>query len=113
MLIYTPLGTTRTFTIKINTHSTKIVAANATYKAGKNPKVFKAALKDKINNLAIKNSKITYKIAGRTYSTKTNTSGNAVIKLPNLKKGTYTLKLSYKKTTSYNASTKAVKIVIK
>ena len=112
MLIYTPLGTTRTFTIKINTHSTMIVAANAVYKSGTNPKVFKAALKDKINHLAIKYNKITYTIAGRTYSTRTNDSGQAVIKLPNLKKGTYILKLNYKKNISYTACTKSVKITI-
>lgn len=113
MLVYTPLGTTRTFTIKINVHGTVIDAKGKTYKSSTNPKVFTATLKDKANGLSIKNNKITYTIASRTYTTKTNTSGQAVIKLPNLKKGAYILKLSYKKTTSYNASTKAVKIVIK
>ena len=113
MVIYTPLGTTRTFTIKINVHGTVIHAKGKTYKSSTNPKVFTATLKDKANGLSIKNNKITYTIASRTYTTKTNTSGQAIIKLPNLKKGAYILKLSYKKNISYNASTKAVKIVIK
>ncbi len=113
MVIYTPLGTTRTFTIKINVHGTVFAAKSQTYKSGTNPKVFKATLKDKINGLAIRNNKIKYTIAGKTYTKRTNDSGQAVIKLPSLKKGAYTLKLSYNKNISYNGCTRKVKIVIK
>jgi hypothetical protein len=64
------------------------------------------------NNKAIKNQIVKFKVAGKTYSVKTNKNGNAKIYL-NLKKGTYKIKYSFKKTSPYLASSGSYKIKVK
>ncbi|MDO5809822.1 MAG: C1 family peptidase [Methanobrevibacter sp.] len=44
---------------------------------------------------AFKNKKITFKIKGKTYKVKTNRKGIATLKLKNMKKGKYTITISY------------------
>ena len=53
------------------------------------------------NGKAIKNVEITFKIGEKTYSSKTNSQGQATITL-NLKEGNYTIIATYKNTTTTN-----------
>lgn len=64
------------------------------------------------NNKAIKNQIVTFKVAGKTYTAKTNKYGNAKIYL-NLKKGTHKVKYSFKKNAPYLASSGSYKIKVK
>lgn len=60
----------------------------------------------------LKNKKVTIKIKGKTYNVKTNKYGNAKIYV-NLKKGTYKIKYSFKKTAPYLSSSGSFKIKVK
>ena len=111
--ITTPAGTTKTEKIQIGVHSTVITAENKTFKASAKTKKFTATLKDKINDLVIKNCKVNFKIAGRNYTVRTDTQGKASLKLTNLEKGTYTLKIVFNKVSAYKGSSRTVKITIK
>ena len=65
------------------------------------------------NDNVIKNRKVTFKVAGKTYTAITNKYGNAKIYL-NLKKGTYTVKYYYYKSNApYLASNGYFKIKVK
>lgn len=65
------------------------------------------------NNKAIKNQKVVFKVAGKTFSAITDNSGHAKIYL-NLKKGTYTVKYYYYKSNApYLASNGNYKIKVK
>jgi len=58
--------------------------------------------------------KVTLKVNGKTYTTKTNAKGQATFKITNLKKkGTFTAKVSYAGDTTYKAVSKSVKLTIK
>ena len=61
---------------------------------------------------AIKNQYVTIKVNGKTYKVKTNKYGNAKIFLK-LKKGTYKVKYSFKKTSPYLSSSGSCKIKVK
>lgn len=65
-----------------------------------------------VNGKAIKNQVVTFKVAGKTYSAKTNKNGVAKVYL-NLKKGTHKVKYSFKKTSPYLASSGSAKIKVK
>ena len=65
------------------------------------------------SNKTLKNQKVTFKVAGKTYTAVTNSYGNAKIYL-NLKKGTYNVKYYfYKKDAPYLASNGSYKIKVK
>lgn len=70
--------------------------------------LFYVKLLDSKNN-AIKNQKVTFKVAGKTYTAITNKYGNAKIYL-NLKKGTYKVKYSFKRNSPYLSSNGSFKI---
>ena len=74
--------------------------------------LFYVKLRD-ANNKIIKNQKVVFKVAGKTFSAITDNSGNAKIYL-NLKKGTYTVKYYYYKSNApYLASNGNYKITVK
>ena len=64
------------------------------------------------NNKAVKNQIVTFKVAGKTYTAKTNKYGIAKIYL-NLKKGTHKVKYSFKKNAPYLSSSGSHKIKVK
>ncbi|MBR0414063.1 MAG: hypothetical protein IJI67_03200 [Clostridia bacterium] len=113
LVSYSRYGDTKTDTIKIGVHQTALTAAGRTYKASTKTKKYTATLKDKTNGFVIKNYPVYFKIAGKTYKVKTNSQGRATVKLPKLKKGTYTLKVYCKQSSAYKACSKSVKITIK
>ncbi len=74
--------------------------------------LFYVKLLDAKNN-TLKNQKVTFKVAGKTYTAVTSKYGNAKIYL-SLKKGTYTVKYYfYKKDAPYLASNGSYKIKVK
>ena len=60
----------------------------------------------------VKNQMVTFRVAGKTYTAKTDKNGVAKIYL-NLKKGTHKVKYSFKKTAPYLASSGSYKIKVK
>lgn len=63
------------------------------------------------DNKVIKNTKVTIKINGKTYTVTTNSKGIASLKL-NLKKKTYTVKAAFKSTATYGKTTKSFKVKV-
>ena len=63
------------------------------------------------DNKAIKNTKVTLKIKGKTYTVKTNNKGIAKLKLK-VKKGTYKVKTAFKSPAKYGKTTKTLKIKV-
>ena len=64
------------------------------------------------NNKAVKNQNVTFKVAGKTYTAKTDKNGVAKVYL-NLKKGTHTVKYSFKKNAPYISSSGSFKIKVR
>lgn len=92
--------------------ASKITAKKKTFKKAKKTKKYKITLKS--GKIAIKKVKVTLKIKGKTYKTKTNAKGKAVFKIKKLsKKGKFKAKIKFKGNKYYNAVTKKVKITIK
>jgi hypothetical protein len=102
---------TSTITIKdaIKT-SLKLGDKDINYRQGSKC-LFYVKLLDK-NGKAIKNQIVTFKVAGKTYTARTNKNGVAKIFL-NLKKGKYKVKYSFKKNSPYLSSSGSAKIKVK
>ena len=105
-----------------STVSTKVVVKKATVKMTASAKTFKKSLKTKKysitlkNNLGkvMKNTKVTLKIKGKTFSAYTNSKGVATFKITKLtKKGKYTSYVKYAESKYYNALNKKVVITLK
>ncbi|WP_406535580.1 Ig-like domain repeat protein [Methanobrevibacter sp.] len=92
--------------------ASKITAKNKTFKA--KTKVKKYTITLKAGKKLIKNVKVTLKINGKTYTTKTNSKGKATFKIKKLtKKGKYTAVIKFKGNKTYKATNKKVRITIK
>ena len=91
----------------------KITAKPARFKLKVKTKKYTAYFKDN-KNKALKNTKVTLKVNGKTYTTKTNSKGQATFKITNLKKkGTYTGFITVPANQYYNKISKKVKIIVK
>lgn len=91
----------------------KLTAPKKTFKLKDKTKKYVVTLKTNKNKV-YKNQKITVKVNGKTYSAKTNTKGQATLKLTKLtKKGTFTATVKYSGNSKYNAVTKKVKVTVK
>lgn len=102
--------------------ATKVVVKKATVKMAASAKTFKKSLKTKKysitlkNNLGkvMKNTKVTLKIKGKTFSAYTNSKGVTTFKITKLtKKGKYTSYVKYAGSKYYNALNKKVVITLK
>ena len=102
--------------------ATKVVVKKATVKMAASAKTFKKSLKTKKysitlkNNLGkvMKNTKVTLKIKGKTFSAYTNSKCVATFKITKLtKKGKYTSYVKYAGSKYYNALNKKVVITLK
>ena len=116
-----------TYTVYISSEnckqiSAKMIIKKATVKLTANAKTFKKSVKIKKytitlkNNLnkVMKNTKVTLKVNGKTYSAKTNSKGQATFKITKLtKKGKFTAIVKYGVSKFYNSKTVKPKITVK
>ncbi len=109
-------------TYKKSTTTAKITVKKATPKLTAKAKSFKRTVKTKKyvvtlktnQNKVMKNTKVTLKVNGKTYSAKTNAKGQATFKITKLtKKGTFTATVKYAGSKYYNAKTVKPKITVK
>ena len=106
-------GSTGSVKVTVKKATPKITAKAASYKLRVKTKKYTAIFKDN-KNRAIKNTKVTLKVYGKTYSVKTNSKGQGVFKITNLKKmGSYIAVITFPANKYYNKVTKKVKIIVK
>ena len=91
----------------------KIIASAKTYKLNIKTKQYTITLKNNKNQV-IKSAKVTLKVNGKTFTTKTNAKGKATFKITNLKTAKkYTATISSPANNYYNKAIKKVKITVK
>ena len=109
-------------TYKKSTATAKITVKKATPKLTAKAKSFKRTVKTKKyvvtlktnQNKVMKNTKVTLKVNGKTYSATTNAKGQATFKITKLtKKGKYTAVVKFAGNKYYNAKTVKPKITVK
>ena len=106
-------GTTGSVKVTVIKATPKITVKSAKYKLKAKTIKYTASFKNN-KNQAIKNTKVTLKVNGKTYSVKTNSKGQGVFKITNLKKkGSYTAVITVPANTYYNKVSKNVKITVK
>ena len=103
------------------TKSVKLTVKKVTPKLTAKSKIFKKSAKTKKytvtlktnQNKAMKSTKLTLKVKGKTYSAKTNKKGQASFKITKLaKKGKYAATVKYSGSKYYNAKTVKAKLTI-
>ena len=106
-------GSTGSVKVTVKKATPKITAKAASYKLKVKTKKYTATFKNNKNQV-LKNTKVTLKVNGKTYSVKTNSKGQGVFKITNLKKiGSYIAVITFPANKYYNKVTKKVKIIIK
>jgi len=91
----------------------KLTAKKATFKVKTKTKKYSIILKDN-KGKAIKKAKVTLKVKGKTYKTKTNVKGKATFKITKLtKKGTSKATIKFAGNKYFKSINKKVKIIVK
>lgn len=109
--MYRTASITKTFVIKKG--NSKIIAKAKTFKVADKTKKYVMIFKDSKNKV-IKNTMVYIKVAGKTYSAKTNSKGQATFKLTKLtKKGSFKAAITFKGNSCYNKASKTVAITVK
>ncbi len=91
----------------------KLTAKAKTFKKSVKTKKYSVTLKTNQNKV-MKNTKLTLKVNGKTYSAKTNSKGQATFKITKLtKKGKFTAVVKFAGNKYYNAKTAKPKITVK
>ncbi len=99
--------------VTIKKATPKITAKRATFKSKVKTKKYAVIVKDN-KNKSLKNTKVTLKVNGKTYTTKTNSKGQGVFKITNLKKkGRYTAVITVPTNKYYNKITIKTIITVK
>ena len=107
------LSSSATAKVVVNKATPKLTASAKIFKVNVKTKKYAITLKNN-NNQVMKNTKVTLKVNGKTYSVKTNSKGVAAFKITNLKKkGKFTAVVTYAGSKYYNKVTKKPKITIK
>ena len=102
--------TVKSPTVKTSKIATKVSAPKVTAKKGES-KAFKITIKNKANNKAVKNVKISVKVGSKTYTLKTKSNGVASLNTKSLSVGTHKVIIK-SKNSNYKISAKST-IVIK
>lgn len=90
-----------------------IIVSNMKYFASEKTKKFSMVLKDNTYKV-MKNTKVTVKVNGKSYSAKTNSKGRATFKITKLnKKGKYKATVKFAGNSHYTALSKTAKITVK
>ena len=90
----------------------KLTAKSKIFKKSAKTKKYTVTLKTN-QNKAMKSTKLTLKVKGKTYSAKTNKKGQATFKITKLaKKGKYAATVKYSGSKYYNAKTVKAKLTI-
>ncbi len=99
--------------ITVNKIASKILlTSKVTYKASAKTKNYQVTLKDSKNKV-LSGKQVCIKINNKVYTAKTNSKGIAKINVKLTKKGTYNVNVNFKGDSTYKASSKNGKIVIK
>lgn len=98
--------------VTVNKQTAKLTTKSVSYKAKAKTKKLTATFKS-AKGKAIKNKKITFKVAGKTYTAKTNAKGVATVKVKITKKGKYTFTAKFAGDNTYKALSKKGKLTIK
>jgi len=100
-------------TITVKKAKPNMIVSNMKYYAKEKTKKFYMVLKDNLFRV-MKNTKVTLKVKGKTYTAKTNSKGRATFKITKLKKkGKYTATVKYAGNSYYMALSKSAKITVK
>ena len=105
-------GSTGLAKVTVKKAKPKITAKSASFKLKVKTKKYTVIFKDN-KNKALKKTKVTFKVGGKTYTVKTNNKGHGVFKITNLKKkGAYIGVITIPTNKYYNKVTKKVKITV-
>ena len=109
----TSLASSGKFKITVKKATPKIVASKKTYKVSTKIKKYTVTLKNH-KNKPIKKNKVSLKVNGKTYKVTTNTKGQAIFKITNLKKSAKFIALiKYTGNNYYNTVSKKVILTVK
>ena len=104
---------TTTIRVIVKKATPKLTAKSKTFKKSVKTKMYTITLKNNINEV-MRNTKVTLKVKGKTYTAKTNSFGKATFKITKLtKKGKYTAVVKFAGNKYYNAKTVKPKITVK
>ena len=108
------LESTKSIKVVVSKAKTKITAKNKSFKLKTKTKKYTITLKSTSTGKALKKTKVTLKVNGKTYKAKTNSKGKATFKITKLnKKGKYKAVIKYKGNSKYKGVSKKVKITVK
>ena len=106
-------GSSSSASFKVNKLGSKITAKAKSFKYEDKTKKYTITLKNSKGKV-LKNTNVTLKVNGKTYTAKTNSKGVATFKLTKLtKKGKYTAVISYAGDKNYKKASKKAKITVK
>ena len=106
-------ASTSSVKITVKKATPKIAAKSAIYKLKLKTKKYPVIIKNN-KNKALKNTKVTLKVNGKTFNVKTNSKGLGVFKITNLKKkGIYIAVITVPTNKYYNKISKKMKIAVK
>ena len=106
-------ASTSSVKVTVKKATPKIAAKSAIYKLKLKTKKYPVIIKNN-KNKALKNTKVTLKVNGKTFNVKTNSKGLGVFKITNLKKkGIYIAVITVPTNKYYNKISKKMKIAVK
>lgn len=106
------LGVSGVCTVKINKEASKMSAPKKTYKKSNKNKKLTVTLKS-ASGKALSKKKVTFKVNGKTYSAKTNSKGQATVKVKLTAKKTYKFTVKFAGDSKFKAVTKTSSVKIK